>query len=97
MKKETTNITIRLDKNIKNQATKLFDSLGLGLSEAIRVFLMECVREQRIPFRISLFSEKNDPYDMLLSYINDDNITLDKLYALRNMLNESIETISKRR
>ena len=97
MKKETTNITIRLDKNIKNQATKLFDSLGIGLSEAIRVFLIKCISEQRIPFRISRSSKKNDLYNMLLSYINDDNITLDELYELRNMLNESITTKSKRR
>lgn len=38
MKKDTTNITIRLDKDLKNQANELFDSLGIGLTEAIRVF-----------------------------------------------------------
>lgn len=97
MKKDTTNITIRLDKDLKNQANELFDSLGIGLTEAIRVFLIKCIREQRIPFRISRSSEKNDLYNVILSYINNDNITLDELYALRNMLDESIETISKRR
>lgn len=35
---ENTNITLRFDKNLKEEAAKLFDDLGLTLSSAIIIF-----------------------------------------------------------
>jgi addiction module RelB/DinJ family antitoxin len=47
-----TNITIRIDETIKQEAEKLFDKLGLSMSGAINVFFRQAIREQAIPFSI---------------------------------------------
>ncbi|MCQ2772218.1 MAG: type II toxin-antitoxin system RelB/DinJ family antitoxin [Bacilli bacterium] len=47
-----TNYTIRIDKQLKADATNLFDDLGIGLAGAITMFLKQAVREQRIPFEV---------------------------------------------
>ena len=57
---ETTNITIRIDKDIKQEADILFAELGLTFNTAINVFLRQSIREGRIPFMISLNQHDND-------------------------------------
>ena len=57
---ETTNITIRIDKDIKQEADILFAELGLTFNTAINVFLSQSIREGRIPFMISLNQHDND-------------------------------------
>ena len=52
MAKVNTNISI--DKNLKQEAVKLFSSFGLDLSTAITLYLQQSVREQRIPFAIRM-------------------------------------------
>ncbi len=49
----TTNITIRIDKELKQQADELFADLGLNLTTAITAFVRQSVRDQKIPFVIS--------------------------------------------
>ena len=46
------NINIRVDNNLKKEASELFNDLGLNLSTAINIFLTQCVKEQAIPFEI---------------------------------------------
>lgn len=48
------NMSFRVDKKLKNQADQLFKSLGLNMSVALTIFLTQSVREQRIPFDISM-------------------------------------------
>ncbi len=48
-----TNITIRMDENLKKQAEELFSDLGLSMSSAFIAFVKQSVREQRIPFMLS--------------------------------------------
>ena len=47
------NITIRMDEELKKEAVSLFNDLGMGLNQAITIFVKQAVREQRIPFVIS--------------------------------------------
>lgn len=49
----TTNITIRMDEQLKKQAEELFSDLGLSMTTAFIAFAKQAVREQRIPFNIS--------------------------------------------
>lgn len=49
----TTNVTFRMDKEMKEQAEDLFTDLGLNLTTAINAFIRQSVREQKIPFVIS--------------------------------------------
>ena len=49
---------IYLDAELKEEATKLFSSLGLDLSTAITLFLEESIRQQKIPFEFDLRGNK---------------------------------------
>ncbi len=50
----TTNISIRMDSELKAQADALFGELGMNLSTAFNIFVRQSLREGRIPFEISL-------------------------------------------
>ncbi len=50
----TTNISIRMDADLKAQADALFAELGMNLSTAFHIFVRQSLREGRIPFDISL-------------------------------------------
>lgn len=50
----TTNISIRMDADLKAQADALFVELGMNLSTAFNIFVRQSLREGRIPFAISL-------------------------------------------
>ena len=54
MTNSTTNITIRMDSDLKAKADELFNDLGMNISTAFNVFVRQSVREGRIPFNISL-------------------------------------------
>ena len=49
---KTVNITLRVDKELKEQADALFEDMGLTVSTACRMFLKRAVQEQRIPFEL---------------------------------------------
>ena len=49
----TTNVTIRMDEDLKKQAEELFADLGMNMTTAIVTFTKQAVREQAIPFVIS--------------------------------------------
>ncbi len=49
----TTDITMKIDEELKTQAEELFADLGLNMASAFTVFVKQAVREQRIPFVIS--------------------------------------------
>jgi addiction module RelB/DinJ family antitoxin len=46
-------VTIRVDKNVKDSADKLFNQLGLNMSTALNIFLRKAVSENAIPFPVS--------------------------------------------
>ncbi len=50
----TTNLNIRTDKNVKDQAEAIFSELGLNMTTAINIFLRTTIREQGIPFSLKL-------------------------------------------
>ena len=50
----TTNLNIRTDKDIKDQAEEIFNELGLNMTTAINMFLRTVIREHGIPFELKL-------------------------------------------
>lgn len=52
----TTNVTIRMDSQLKTQAEALFSELGLNLSTAFGIFVRQAVREGRILLLFLLIS-----------------------------------------
>ncbi len=54
-------VQIRVDSDLKEQVTGVYESLGLDLSSAVRMFFKRSVQVGGIPFPTS--SVKNDAYD----------------------------------
>lgn len=48
----TTNINVRVDKELKTQAELLFSDLGLNMSTAITMFLKSAVSHDGLPFEV---------------------------------------------
>jgi DNA-damage-inducible protein J len=50
----TTNLNIRTDKDVKEQAEQIFSELGLSMTTAVNMFLRTTIRERGIPFALKL-------------------------------------------
>lgn len=53
---ETTNLNIRIDRDLKDEADQMFNALGMNLTTAITVFVRQAVRQRKIPFEVALDS-----------------------------------------
>ena len=49
----TTNISIRMDTELKKQAESMFAEMGLNMTTAMNIFLRQVVRQGKIPFEIA--------------------------------------------
>lgn len=49
----TTNMSIRMDTELKKQAETMLSDMGLNMTTAINLFLRQVVRQGRIPFEIA--------------------------------------------
>ena len=58
---DTINVTIRLDRDIKERAEQMFADFGMNLSTAFNIFARQALRQGKIPFEITdpFYSEKN--------------------------------------
>ena len=50
----TTNLNIRIEKAIKDQAESIFNELGINMTTAVNMFLRTAIREHGIPFELKL-------------------------------------------
>ena len=50
---EMSQISVRVDDEVKKQAEKALSEIGLSMSTAINVFLKKVARENRIPFELN--------------------------------------------
>jgi len=53
-----TNLTIRIDENIKQEAEILFNKIGLNMTAAINIFFRQAIREQSIPFELKPYDDE---------------------------------------
>ena len=53
MSKKLSNVSFRIDSDLKNNATELFESMGLTLTAAFNIFLRQAVREKGMPFAVT--------------------------------------------
>lgn len=81
-------LQIRIDDELKNQASILYNEIGLDLSTAVRMFLKKSIQEGGIPFdtkidestfkallavdSMRVISEQNGNSEMSLDEINDE-------------------------
>ena len=62
----TANINVRTDAELKIQAQKIFESIGLDLSTAVNLFLKQTVRANNLPFVVgAIYARPNDPQSVL--------------------------------
>lgn len=50
----TTMVHVRLDLDVKTQATEALAAMGLSVSDAVRVFLTRVAAEKQIPFDLKV-------------------------------------------
>lgn len=76
---KTTNISVRLDPELKEQAELVLGELGIPLSNAVNIFLKQVVIQRGIPFEVKLPPEK----PIVLSELNrlEINEELEKGYT----------------
>ena len=61
----TVNVNFKLDEEVKKNMEKVCNELGLSMSTAFSIFARKVVRENRIPFDVSVdpfYSESNNRY-----------------------------------
>lgn len=63
----TTNITMKIDEDLKFQLQELVSNLGMDMTTFFTISAKQAVREQRIPFRISM----DTPNEETIKAIND--------------------------
>jgi len=51
---ETTNLNIRIDRDLKEQAERFFSELGLNMSSAFNIFVRQSLRQGKIPFELAV-------------------------------------------
>lgn len=47
-------IAVRVDEQLKKEATTIFNELGLDMSTAVKLFLKQSVLTRSIPFKLAL-------------------------------------------
>ena len=50
----TSNVTMRMDEELKSQLQELVSNLGMDMTTFFTITAKQAVREQRIPFNISM-------------------------------------------
>ena len=82
------NVSFRIDTDLKNQADTLFASLGLNMTTAFNMFLRQSVREGRIPFEATINVPNRETIAAMIEsmqLLNDKNI---KTYNVNDALKE---------
>ena len=84
----TTNVSIRMDTELKAQADDLFAELGMNLSTAFNIFVRQSLREGGIPFEIRTDRPNKETIAAMLEAENiakDPNVKgytdLDEMFA----------------
>jgi DNA-damage-inducible protein J len=71
---DTTNLSIRIDRNLKDEADMVFNALGMNLTTAITVFVRQAVRQKKIPFEISLDTGSENKVTMAEAMVASERI-----------------------
>lgn len=67
---KTTNFSVRMDKQVKQDSEQIFQELGMNLTTAINVFLRQAVRTGGFPFEVKL----EQPNKTTLQAIQEANL-----------------------
>jgi DNA-damage-inducible protein J len=88
----STNISIRMDSELKAQADALFAELGMNISTAFNIFVRQAIREGGIPFEISI----NQPNkETIYAMLESEKIVKDPSVKGYNDLDELFKDLKK--
>ena len=76
---KSSNLYVRIEPDVKEQAEKVFDSLGISMSNAIGLLLKQVVINQAIPFELKLAPARFKSVDTMTEI--EFNAELEKGYA----------------
>ncbi|GAB1433157.1 hypothetical protein MASR2M29_17820 [Spirochaetota bacterium] len=88
----STNISIRMDAKLKEQADMFFNELGMNISTAFNIFVRQSLREGRIPFDISINQPKAETITALLEA---EAIAIDPNTKRYNDVEEALKELKK--
>jgi DNA-damage-inducible protein J len=60
MNMATVQTQIRIDEDVKREASELLNGLGLNLSDAVNIYLRQIILQRRIPFEIKYPEYKDE-------------------------------------
>ena len=78
-------LQVRIDDDLKNKASKLFNELGIDLSTAVRIFFLKCIAVGGIPFEMNINNTSIKAMMALESMgkkskeLGNDKLTLDEI------------------
>ncbi|MDR1572972.1 MAG: type II toxin-antitoxin system RelB/DinJ family antitoxin, partial [Clostridiales Family XIII bacterium] len=63
---QTSNVSFRIDTEVKNQADKVFSELGMNMTTAFNIFIRQVIRDEGIPFVINAGRPNKDTVAAML-------------------------------
>ena len=78
-------LQVRIDDEIKNKASEIFNALGIDLSTAVRIFLLKSIAVGGIPFEMNINSsgikamEAMERMGQKSKELGNDKMTLDEI------------------
>ncbi|WP_429971735.1 type II toxin-antitoxin system RelB/DinJ family antitoxin [Fructilactobacillus sp. Tb1] len=60
MSEEKARVNVRVDKETKEKAAKIYKDLGLDMSTAVNMFLKETVLTDSVPLKLNLNYDENE-------------------------------------
>ena len=88
---ETTNLNIRIDRDLKDRADVFFADLGLNMTTAFNIFVRQALKQGKIPFEIIstpdpfYCAENMAKLERSLQELNAGNTVIKTLEGLRAM------------
>lgn len=83
-------LQVRIDDELKNKASKLFNQLGIDLSTAVRIFFLKCIAVGGIPFEMNIDNTALKAFAALENMgkrskeLGNDKMTLDEINEIIN-------------
>ena len=86
----TTNINVRVDADLKKNAEKLFNDLGLNMSVAVTMFLKSAISNDGIPFEVKRKGPNAETIAALAEYeeMNNNKSAYKRYSSFDEMYNE---------
>ena len=78
-------LQVRIDDDLKNRASALFNELGIDLSTAVRIFFMKCLAVGGLPFEMNVnnttikFLAALESMERTSKELGNDKMTLDQI------------------